>query len=97
MFHYGGFFGCFVWLAILVVMGYPLWRIFEKLGYPGVASLLMYVPLVNLIALWYAALNPMPFEQRLYGQPPYGQPPYGQPPYGGSVPPPPPPPPPAHP
>ena len=83
-----GFFGC-IWLIICIALvGYPMWRIFEKIGYPGVASLLMYVPVVNLIALWYGALNPLPFELRMRGQ---------IPPYPGSVPPPPPPPPPIQP
>jgi hypothetical protein len=78
---FSGLFGCIWGIAFIVLMGYPLWRIFQKLGYPGVASLIMYVPVVNVIALWYAALNPMPFEQRLYGGaavPPY--PPYSPPP-----------------
>ena len=80
---YSGFFGC-IWVIVMILLvGYPMWRIFEKVGYPGVASLLMYVPVVNLIALWYAALNPLPFELRMRG---------GAPPYPGSAPPPPPPP-----
>lgn len=61
---FSGIFGCVLSIAMIALVVYPLWRIFEKLGYPGVMSLLMYVPIVNLIALWYGALNPMPFEQR---------------------------------
>lgn len=82
---YSGIFGC-LWLVFLILLvGWPCWRIFEKLGYPGVASLIMYVPIANLVALWYAALNPMPFEQELQR-------------WRGSVPTaPPPPPPPIHP
>jgi hypothetical protein len=73
---FGGVFSCVLSLVFLALVIYPMWRIFEKVGYPGVASLIMLVPIVNLIALWYAALNPLPFEQRMRG---------------GMVPPPPPP------
>jgi hypothetical protein len=62
---FSGLFGCIWVVAMLVIVGYPLWRIFEKLGYPGVASLLMYIPIANLVVLWYAALNELPIEQEL--------------------------------
>lgn len=75
---FGGVFSCVFSLVILALVLYPMWRIFEKIGYPGYASLIMCVPLVNLIALWYGALNPLPFEQRMQ--------------QGGMAPPPPPPP-----
>jgi hypothetical protein len=75
---FGGLFGCVVSLVMIALVIYPMWRIFEKVGYPGFASLILLVPVVNLIALWYAALNPMPFELRLRGGaavPPYMPPP----------------------
>ena len=82
---YHPFFGC-VWLVVvLVVVGYPAWRIAEKLGYPGVMSLLVYIPLVNLFVLWYLALNEWPIELELRRW-------RGSVPAAPAVPPPPPPP-----
>jgi len=72
---FSGVFGCLVSIAMIALVIYPLWKIFEKLGYPGVASLIMCVPIVNLIAIWYAALNPMPFELRARGGMPMSPPP----------------------
>ena len=54
---FGGLFGCVISLVMIALVIYPMWRIFEKVGYPGVASLIMLVPIVNLIALWYGALD----------------------------------------
>lgn len=71
-----------IWLIVmLVIVGYPLWRIAEKAGYRGYMSLLFYIPIVNLIVLWYAAMNEWPLEQRARGAsglvapPPYSPPP----------------------
>ena len=41
-----------VCVPILVV---PYWRIFSRAGFPGALSLLMIVPFVNLIVLYYVA------------------------------------------
>ena len=51
---------CF--LPLLIV---PYWRIFSRAGFAGVLSLLMLVPLVNLIVLYYVAFarwNVKPME-----------------------------------
>jgi hypothetical protein len=77
---FSGIASCIWLILMLVIVGYPLWRIVEKAGYPGYMSLLFYIPIVNLIVLWYAAMNPWPLEQRAGG-------------YAGVVVPPPPPPP----
>jgi hypothetical protein len=63
MFH--PFFGCVWFICVILILGYPMWRIAEKAGFPGVMSLIMYVPLVNLIVLWYLALNEWPIELEL--------------------------------
>lgn len=55
---------CVFFLLAIVVVGWPLWRIFEKAGYPGIASVLSYIPIVNIVVLWYAALNEWPLERR---------------------------------
>jgi hypothetical protein len=38
----------------------PFWQIFKKAGYPGVLALLMLVPLVNLILLYFLAFSHWP-------------------------------------
>lgn len=48
--------GHWLWMlvvAILVVV--PVWRICVRIGYPGVLSLLMLVPLLNLGLLYFIA------------------------------------------
>ena len=45
-------------LAVLLV-GFliPYWRIFDRLGFSGWLSILMFVPLVNIILLYYVAFS----------------------------------------
>ena len=42
-------------LLVIPVMVVPYWKIFSRAGFPGVLSLVMIVPLVNLIVLYYVA------------------------------------------
>ena len=42
----------FVFVAIV-----PFWKIFSRLGFSGALSLLMVVPLVNVIVLFYVAFT----------------------------------------
>ncbi len=58
-----GLASCLFAFFVLAVVGYPFWRIAERLGFPGPLSLLMYVPFVNLVVLWYLALNPWPIDR----------------------------------
>jgi hypothetical protein len=55
MYHYG-----FPWLigAILIVI--PFWRILPRLGYNSALSLLMIIPLVNIIFLYIIAFAGAP-------------------------------------
>ena len=46
-----------VWLVVLVV---PFWSIFRKAGFAPALSLLMIVPLVNLIMLFWVAFSEWP-------------------------------------
>ena len=62
---YHPFFGCVWFVVFILVVGYPAWKIAEKMGYPGPMSLLIYIPIVNLIVLWYLALNEWPAENEL--------------------------------
>lgn len=43
-------------LVILV----PLWKIVSRLGYPGLVSLLFFVPLANIVFLYYLAFADWP-------------------------------------
>ena len=53
------------WRLIILVVAFgfsviaivPYWKIFGKAGFPPAISLLMYVPLVNLIVLYYVAYS----------------------------------------
>ena len=46
-----------IYAAILIV---PFWRIFPRAGWPSALSLLMVVPLVNLLLLWGLAFKRWP-------------------------------------
>ncbi|MBV8280545.1 MAG: hypothetical protein JO347_00595 [Candidatus Eremiobacteraeota bacterium] len=62
--------GIGLWIFILVVFIFEIylfWRIAEKAGYPGVASLLMIIPIVNLIAFIYFAFAEWPIERQARG------------------------------
>lgn len=43
-----------VFLPIVII---PYWQIFKKAGFSGPLSILMIVPLVNLILLYYVAFS----------------------------------------
>ncbi|MBB3222727.1 hypothetical protein [Pseudoduganella umbonata] len=48
------------WIAVFTI---PMWRIAVKAGYPGFASLLMYIPLLNIVVLWMFAFMKWPVER----------------------------------
>ncbi len=41
----------------------PFWKIFSKAGYSGAWSLLMLVPLVNVLAIWIFAFSDWPVRR----------------------------------
>jgi hypothetical protein len=51
----------------LVVVCYiiPFWRICSKAGYSGALALLMFVPLANIVLLFFLAFSKWPIERRL--------------------------------
>jgi len=49
-----------VLLVLLLIFVWPWWKIFNKAGYPGWLSLGMFVPLINLILLFYFAYADRP-------------------------------------
>jgi uncharacterized protein (DUF983 family) len=53
-------FGPIMWLIAAIVIVLPFWFIFEKAGYSKWLSLLMLIPLVNIIALYFLAFSKWP-------------------------------------
>ena len=60
-----GGFGCIFFCAMVALLIYPFWRITQKAGYQGVMCLLLFIPIVNFIFLWVAALSEWPIEAQL--------------------------------
>jgi hypothetical protein len=60
-----GHFLAAIFLLIFAVHVYPLWRIVNKMGYPGVLALLAFVPFVHLILVYFLALREWPVLRRL--------------------------------
>ena len=54
-FGYGFGIGPTAMLVFTALLVLPFWRICEKAGYPGVLGLLVVVPIVNVIFLYYLA------------------------------------------
>jgi hypothetical protein len=52
-------------VAILILSLIVNWKIAEKAGFAGVASLLMLIPLVNIIVLIYFAFTEWPIQREL--------------------------------
>ena len=44
-------------IAVVVLYLMPVWKIFKKLNHSGWLSLLMVVPVINIIVLWIVALS----------------------------------------
>jgi hypothetical protein len=55
--------GVLVYLILAVLFVIPFWRIFGKAGFPPVFSLIMLVPVVNLIAIYFVAFAQWPRQQ----------------------------------
>ena len=59
-------FGPLHWLffiAVVVAVVYPIGRILSRIGFSPLWSLVVFVPLVNLLALWVLATSDWP-EQK---------------------------------
>lgn len=59
----GGF--LFVWLALVVFGLYVNWRIAAKAGYAGALSLLMLIPVFNIVVVLIFAFSKWPIEEQL--------------------------------
>lgn len=53
------------WLVIVMLFFFyiPAWRIVRKAGYHGALSLLLLVPVLNIVMLWVFAFARWPVEQ----------------------------------
>ena len=60
------------WFLSTIIMGLiiiiPFWRIFQKAGFNGALSLLMFIPIINIIVIFYLAFAEWPSQKK--GQPP---------------------------
>ncbi|MEZ5999256.1 hypothetical protein [Hyphomonas sp.] len=54
-----------VYLAMIILFIVAYWKIWSKAGFNGAWSLLMLVPLVNLIAFLYLAFAEWPIHKRI--------------------------------
>ncbi len=52
-------------LAVLVFFIIVYWRIVAKMGYPGVMSLLLLIPIVNIIMICMVAFSEWPIHREL--------------------------------
>ncbi|TIT02882.1 MAG: hypothetical protein E5W87_07945 [Mesorhizobium sp.] len=58
-----GSFSVFHWLILMIIFAsliVPYWRIFPRAGWPSALSILMVVPLLNLVLLWVVAFKKWP-------------------------------------
>ena len=58
-----GTFSVVHWLIVLIVLGvfvYPLVRIIRRMGFSGWWAVLAFLPILNVIGLWFLALQPWP-------------------------------------
>ena len=60
-----GSFSIWHWLVALLfglLVGWPMWRIVGRLGRNPALSLLLWVPVLNLLTIWYLAFARDPRE-----------------------------------
>ena len=66
--HWGygyGFGGGLLWFIVMVALVvYPAGRILSRMGFSPLWSILMFVPILNLVALWILAFTEWPREGR---------------------------------
>jgi len=60
-----GLFGLFIGLAVIVFTIFVYWKIATKAGYNGALSLLLFVPLVNIVIIIMFAFTRWPIEDAL--------------------------------
>jgi len=66
------------WAVFIVILVIPFWQIFKKAGLGAALSLLMWIPLVNLIMLYVLAFSRwkvVPAQETILYPPPPNYPP----------------------
>ncbi len=58
-------FFAFIFVAVVVFTVLPFWKILSKAGYAGALSLLMLIPIANIVILFVLAFSKWPIEHRL--------------------------------
>ena len=54
-----------VLLFILVIILLPYWKIFQKAGYSGWLAICMFIPIVNIVVLFWFAFSKWPIQVQL--------------------------------
>jgi hypothetical protein len=63
MYGYGP--GHFLWfIVMIVVVAYPVGRILSRIGLSPLWVIVMFIPILNLVALWILAFTDWPVERR---------------------------------
>jgi heme/copper-type cytochrome/quinol oxidase subunit 2 len=57
-----------IWLVVIAFAIFCYWKIFAKAGYSGALSLLLLVPIANLIVVVWFAFADWPVLKRLRGE-----------------------------
>ncbi len=56
--------GHWLWMLVIgIVVVIPAWRICQRTGYPGGMGVLILIPVVNLILLYFIAFSEWPNER----------------------------------
>ena len=62
-FGFGFAFGPIGMLVLAILLVIPFWRICERAGFPGIVALLIFVPLVNMVFLYWLAFAEWPSQR----------------------------------
>jgi len=55
----------FVIIVVAVLCVWAYWRIFAKAGYPGAMSIMMVIPILNIIMIFFLAFSEWPVHKEL--------------------------------
>lgn len=58
-----------MWIVVGAVFIFPHWKIFQRAGYSGAMSLLLILPIVNFIVLFWLAFSDWPALRGRQGGP----------------------------
>ena len=54
-------------LIIAALVAWPFWKICVKAGYPGITALLIFVPILNVIFIYWLAFSDWPSLRKTSG------------------------------